>query len=239
MNAKGYIVTLFLFVVAVAIILSGAVFSFFVEEKTPGIYDPNVKYIPNPLPKSSATNNLQIIEQTYKKVILKPSPPPGGTYCDPAFLAKYFSPEAMKYASCICNAESGGTPFATNYSCMNKGDPLCLSDPLCKGAQYGGSHATPEYSVGLFQSNIISKGRYSSDNRDYCPDGFSGTQFACGLKNTGIFNYCVGDPNAGYFNPSAMAAWAASLYNSESKKWSDWACSAYKCGVPNFPVCKF
>ncbi len=222
-NSKGYIGLFFLLIIAIGIIFTGEIFSFFVGEKTPGNYDPTVKYVPTPLPKTPASNNLQMLAQTYGKVVSNPVTPPGGNYCDVNFLAAYFGAKVAPMAACICRRESGGNPFATNNSCMD-GDALCKSDSLCVP---NGSHETIEYSVGIYQANILVHG--SSDHEKVnCPSAFSSASNFCSLVNRSVFDYCAGHSAPGFEEPVTNISWAATLYNTHGG-WGDWANSYAYC----------
>jgi len=229
-KSGGYIEQLFILVVALGIIFTGEIFSFFIGEKTPGIYDSTVNYIPTPLPNTTATNNLQMLVQTYGKKSLFPPPPPGGNYCDKNYLAAFFGQAVAKDAACVCfNESDGGNPFATNNSCMTN----CQGDPLCSP---NGNHISREYSVGLFQANIYVWP--STDSKQYCPTAFKilseeKNNYQCSLNDKSIFDYCVNDPKAGYFNPAAMIPWAVALYKTNG--WWPWYNSAhYVCHIPGY-----
>src|SRR5574338_222403 len=99
-KSDGYVEILILLAIAVGVIFTGEIFSFMVGEKTPGQYDSSVKYVPTPLPNIPASNNMQMIVQTYGKV--QSNLPPGGDYCNQNFLAQYFGQAQAKNAACIC-----------------------------------------------------------------------------------------------------------------------------------------
>lgn len=132
----------------------------------------------------------------------------GSGYCDPKNLQAssqhpdYFpDSNSASIASCICQHESGSNPTIGNLSCTTPA---------------GG----PDYSIGLFQINLIS----------HCDGALqydSSTKF-CSMQNASILNTCEygsspddTDPSHNLFNPDNNIRAAVLLYK-QHPDWSDW-----------------
>ncbi len=105
----------------------------------------------------------------------------GTGYCSVEYLKQFFGDNAIK-ASLICQAESGSNPFAKNETC-----------------------STNDYSVGLFQINLIA----------HCPGAFSGQFCSRTVINETKKNECERKYKD---NPEENIKYAAGL----SKNGADW-----------------
>ncbi|MCH7641379.1 hypothetical protein IID22_04235 [Patescibacteria group bacterium] len=122
---------------------------------------------------------------------------PGTGLCSILNLRPFFGSNARD-ASIICNMESGGNPSAINCNCL--------------------TGATWDYSIGLFQINLIA----------HCPQGFDpavGRPF-CSIIDEGTVNSCA----QMYFDPIENIQKAVSLSNGGTN-WTPWAGTAGACGI--------
>ncbi len=109
-------------------------------------------------------------------------PKEGTGYCSYEHLLPYFNnqPDLALTASLICNLESGSDPFATNKLC-------------------------PDYSIGLFQINLIA----------HCGGAFSPPP-ACTVLNSSLRNAC----EERFLNPIENIQYAYQLYLSGGTGWT-------------------
>lgn len=109
-------------------------------------------------------------------------PKEGTGYCSYEHLLPYFNnqPDLALTASLICNLESGSDPFATNKVC-------------------------PDYSIGLFQINLIA----------HCGGAF-GPPPACTVLNSSLRNAC----EERFLNPIENIQYAYQLYLSGGTGWT-------------------
>lgn len=137
-------------------------------------------------------------------------------YCSVEYLQNTFG-SAATTASQICRLESGGNPTAINTNCLN-------------GTTY-------DYSVGLFQYNLVPIPRYDSNGNlielvdSRCPGAFV-TDITrvqppfCLIANQEILNECV----QRYLDPDTniQRAWELSR---NGTYWCHWAYAAETCGI--------
>lgn len=165
-----------------------------------------------------------------------PQPPPGGGtcspvtqgYCAPDQLAQYTQGTAWQgqetTASIICNAESGGNPYALNDSC------------LCGIAAGAKCPATGDYSVGPFQINLYA----------HCAGAFTNiSDTQCQMANRAVLVQCLVDLGYSNFTVSANGILnlqgagfdfskyilrAIGIYTGAGNSWCPWS-TAHTCGI--------
>ncbi|OHA49334.1 MAG: hypothetical protein A2991_00255 [Candidatus Terrybacteria bacterium RIFCSPLOWO2_01_FULL_58_14] len=145
-----------------------------------------------------------------------PDPDPGDCeegsgFCAPSELADTFGAQADN-ASQICNAESGGNPFALNDSCLC-GTP---QEGLVESANCA-LGPTGDYSVGLFQINLVV--RCAAGIRQLNP-------LQCEIIDIDALRQCMDD--FGYGNAQVNEEAAGVIYGGVS--WCPWT-TAVACGI--------
>lgn len=156
-----------------------------------------------------------------------------GNPCSVENLRPFFGDQAEN-ASIICNRESGGSPFALNNSCLNSRDGVDNDgDGLVDEADPNADGATGDYSVGLFQINLLPRcPRAFADwsigldlNRDGRYDGEGEVQPFCTVSNQSVLDECV----ASLIGPEDNVRRAVEI-SSNGTNWRPWSAAAV-CGV--------
>lgn len=160
---------------------------------------------------------------------------PAGNVCAVDKLLPFFDNDVVKAtnASRICFRESGGDPYVVNKACTyltdgtdnDKDGCTDYSDTAennCRHPYYDG--ASVDYSVGLFQINLLVSSR--------CPGAFSGYTWKpplCSVNNQLILNTCIEN----FRNPSFNIKFAYQL-SQNGTKWSQhWGAAGEKdCNLP-------
>ena len=132
----------------------------------------------------------------------------GVGYCDPVYLSGFFGGDMNKgsKASIICNRESGGNPSALNDNCL--------------------TGITADYSIGLFQINLLAHGVGSLD----CPSAFACYSLnppACQVEEgqEDLLELCANelwDPIVNIQKMVEVSSWGTD--------WSAWSAAAV-CGI--------
>lgn len=127
--------------------------------------------------------------------------PLGTGYCSVENLSRFFNnSDAVGKASQICAVESGGNPSALNDGCL--------------------IHRSADYSVGLFQINLLPSNR--------CPGAFSSYTLAppsCTISSQTVLDECV----ARLRNPDENIRQAV-IISGGGRNWSPWGAAKY-CGI--------
>ncbi len=124
--------------------------------------------------------------------------------CSPTALAPFFGGQKEgTVASCICKHESGGDPGIINSACLRGG--------------------TKDYSVGLFQINLLAHGDLVSRS---CAQNISYSSGICKIANQSLENSCANFMK----NPTNNVKAAVSLYRSAGNNWDGpWHAEKGKC----------
>jgi hypothetical protein len=139
--------------------------------------------------------------------------------CSPESLAPYF-PGHEYEASVICQAESSSNYLAMNTQCLwsndgidNDNDGLIdMDDPNYDGA-------TVDYSIGLFQINLLAWCAGNGFDWEWNPP-------TCSITNPSLVQSCT----EAYLDPITNIEFAAWLSNG-GEDWSSWEYSATRCGI--------
>jgi hypothetical protein len=141
--------------------------------------------------------------------------------CSPESLAQYFPGHEIE-ASAICQAESSSNPFAMNTQCLWSADgldndndgPIDLND-----SNYDG--ATADYSIGLFQINLLA---HCAGNSGFSQWTLS-PPYLCVVSNQSLVDSCT----LRYQDPVENILEAVRLSNGGTN-WTPWTNAALKCG---------
>jgi hypothetical protein len=142
---------------------------------------------------SSSTTNVSGISGTCSV---------GSGPCSVSNLLSYFGGDTVKAtkASIICNKESGSNPNAVNKGCL--------------------TGRSVDYSIGLFQINLLAHGNANNVNFDY-----TWSPVSCTIKNLSA----VQQLEQRFLNPTENIKYAVTL-SRNGTSWSAWS-AAKACGI--------
>lgn len=160
--------------------------------------------------------------------------PPDDNLCSVARMRQYFSTDkAAEEAAVICYKESGGVPDRLNDACTYSNNGIDDDeDGLIDLVDPDYDNATSDYSVGLFQINLVITGR--------CPggDGISsyepGPPATCEVSSQQNLDLCQAHFSQNATDPAIIDGengilWAVDRSN-DGENWSAWAAATF-CGI--------
>jgi hypothetical protein len=159
-------------------------------------------------------------------------PPLFGNFCTVTYLRQFFQAagctgdldEKAQIAATICMRESGGNANVINCRCLNPGDGVDNDgDGLIDCSDPDGDRSTLDYSVGLFQINLLAHCNhqtfdYARSDPPWCPYGLAAPW--CIINDQETVNECVDF----YTNPedNARKMVSLSLCGTNWTPWSTW-----------------